>query len=458
MTIPATQVFQQRRQAEAHNALGIQYAKAGRLADAEHCFRKATASHPDFADALENLGLILLLSGRAAEALPVFTRRAALGPLSPVLKLNYSTALLAHDRMQDAERMLRQSEAAAPTSSTASNLGNLLRQQGQFDEAMQWFNRAVERAPQVAEYRYNRALALLLAGRYQEGWADYEWRRRKSATSLASRNYVSPLWDGSTIEGTLFIYPEQGLGDTLQFVRFLPEASKRVKFIKFECPTRQRRLLKPLADAHGVEFCDAPPASFAAHTSLMSLPHALGLHLEDIAGRNVPYLTAEPELTDRWRTRINRDALNIGIAWQGSPDYPRDAERSIPLPYFTPILNLPSARLISLQKGYGAEQIAHFGAPILEFTDMDDDATFIDTAALLKCLDLVITSDTSIAHLAGAMGVKTWLLLPFVPDWRWMTDREDTPWYPSLRLFRQHEPGDWSDVFERVIAALKATG
>jgi hypothetical protein len=216
-------------------------------------------------------------------------------------------------------------------------------------------------------------------------------------------------------------------------------------------------LISPFAAAHGVELCAAPPAVFTAHTSLMSVPHALGLELTDIERSATAYLTADPALADLWRGRLDRPGLKIGIAWQGSPDYARDAERSIALQYFAPLTNVPGVQLVSLQKGYGTEQIAHFGAPIIELgADVDAAETFVDTAAILASLDLVITSDTSIAHLAGTMGVTTWLLLPFVPDWRWLTGRDDSPWYPSMRLFRQNRPRDWTEVFDRVSAALAA--
>jgi len=440
---------------QTHNGLGIQHAQAHRLVEAERCFRQALALQPDFAPALENLATLLVMNGRAAEAMPIFTRRRALGRLSPTMMLNYSTALTAHGRLAEAERMLRNSEAANPSGSTASNLGNLLRQLGRIDDAIHWLNRAVERSPQVAEYHYNRALTLLLAGRYRDGWSDYEWRRRKTWTSLATRNYSVPLWDGKPLEGTLFIYPEQGLGDTLQFIRFLSETKKHAHSVAFECPPRQQRLFASFASENSIVLCDGPSAVFAAHTGLMSLPYLLGLELDDIAQHSEPYLHPEPGLVDTWRARLESDKLNIGIAWQGSPDYPRDAERSIPLQYFAPIANVPGVRLISLQKGYGTEQIAHFGVPIVELgSDVDLQDAFVDTAAILASLDLIITSDTSVAHLAGSLGITTWLLLPFVPDWRWLMDRQDSPWYPSLRLFRQEEPEDWSGVFERVVTAL----
>ena len=459
--------------AEAHNSLGAVHASAGRNDQAEPCFRRAIAADPNGFEALRNLGTLLVATARAAEALPYFERAVAIQPLPPEIAINHAQALAAHDRLEEAETLLRACLAARPASpSPATNLGTILQAQGRLNEAIAMFEEAVRRAPNDGDTHYNLSIALLLAGRFADGWREHEWRRHKKQTGLATRRYPQPLWDGQPLNGTLFIYGEQGLGDIVQFVRFLPDAAARagggsfaqaggVSFapaggVSFESPPRLHRLLRSMDNRAGIEFRGTPPATFDAHAGLMSLPHLFGIGLDAIAAAAHPYLAAEPVLIARWRQRLGpKNEFRIGIAWQGTPTFANDAQRSIPLRHFAALAAIPGVRLYSLQKGPGSEQLAAFGAPVVDLgPELDIADAFVDTAAVIASLDLVITSDTSLAHLAGALGAPVWTLLSFAPDWRWLTDRDDSPWYPTMRLFRQTMRGDWAGVFERVAAAV----
>lgn len=443
--------------AEGHSNLGALHATNGRNEEAEACFRRAIDAKPEFADALRNLGTVLVATGRAHAALDYLEKAATLEPLPPPVSLNFAQALAAHDRLDDAEAILRDLLTTVPAiPSPATNLGIILQAQGRLSEAIDAFEEAVRRAPNDGDPHYNLSIALLLAGRYADGWREHEWRRRKTRSELTQRRYGPPLWDGVTRVRSLFVYGEQGLGDIIQFARFLPRVAARAERIYFECIPRLHRLLRSMTGFGGINLVGAPPPAFDAHAGLMSLPHFLDAGLDDVT-LSEPYLSPEPALIARWRQRLGpREGLRIGIAWAGTPTFGADAQRSIPLRHFAALAALPNVRLYSLQKGAGVEQLAGFPAPIVDLgPELDLTDAFVDTAAVIASLDLVITSDTSLAHLAGALGAPVWTLLSFSPDWRWMLGRDDSPWYPTMRLFRQTKRGDWDGVFARVASALR---
>jgi hypothetical protein len=255
------------------------------------------------------------------------------------------------------------------------------------------------------------------------------------------------------------LWAEQGLGDTLQFIRYAPRVKQRGGIVLVEPPAPLARLV---AGCPGIDRLVAPGSvladSFDVHAPLMSLPGLLGTTLATVPAR-VPYLVADAALTGSWREQLRPlRGFKIGIAWQGNPQHPRDRFRSIPLSQFAPLAGIEGVRLLSLQKGPGSEQLAavahHFVVTDLG-SQLDD---MMDTAAVMRNLDLVITADTAIAHLAGALGVPVWVALPVAPDWRWLLERQDSPWYPTMRLFRQARWGDWEDVFQRLAAALRTIG
>ena len=295
------------------------------------------------------------------------------------------------------------------------------------------------------------------SGDFEKGWSEYEWRWRCS--TVLPRPFPQPLWQGEPLDGrTILLHAEQGLGDTLQFVRYAPMVKQRGAEVIVSC---QKPLLSLLKSCPGIDSL-LPQASvvpqFDVQASLMSIPSIFGTTLATIPSE-VPYLSANADLAEHWRERLRSlQGFKIGINWRGRPGNPSERHRGIPLRAFAPLARLPGVRLISLQKGPGWEEIAAAAenVPVVDLGRALDEAAgpFMDTAAIMHNLDLVITSDTVIAHLAGALGVPVWVALPFVPDWRWLLEREDSPWYPTMRLFRQKRPGEWDEVFERIAAAV----
>jgi hypothetical protein len=280
---------------------------------------------------------------------------------------------------------------------------------------------------------------------------DFAW------TADLSGVLAKPVWFGDDIaDKVLLVYAEQGLGDTLQFVRYLPWVVTRAHHVVFMVQPALLRLLNPI---EGVTLIgqDAVPPDFDVRCPLLSLPRIFATDAETIPA-TVPYLQADPKSVERWRLRLGEQGLRIGIAWQGNAKVKIDRGRSIPLHCFAPLAAIPGVRLISLQKNFGLDQLAQC-PPWLKIESPGPDfdngpGAFLDTAAVMKNLDLVITSDTAVAHLAGALGCETWVALKKIPDWRWQLDRPDSPWYPTMRLFRQQTAGDWTSVFSEIASAL----
>jgi hypothetical protein len=323
------------------------------------------------------------------------------------------------------------------------------------------YDQALTQEPSHGDRHFNRALLQLLTGNWIEGWPEYEWRWQSKGFPRCS--FREPRWDGSPLAGrTLLVLAEQGLGDTIQFIRYALILPNRhdVKVIV----RSPRALLKLLTNVLGqillVPEGDPLPA-FDCYVPLLSLPGMLGTTPSDVSAA-VPYLGALPQLVAQWRQRLltfdNRHSTSdflVGIAWQGSPAFPSDRLRSVPLKCFAPLAGIKGIRLISLQKGPGGPEYLSRSVPE-QLTNLDEaSGPFMDTAAIMAHLDLVICSDTAVAHLAGALGVPVWLALPTVPDWRWLLQREDSPWYPTMRLFRQTRYGCWEDVFESIAAELQ---
>ena len=331
--------------------------------------------------------------------------------------------------------------------------------EGRFDSALAHYEAGLRAQPQRASAHHNRALTLLSLGDFAAGWPEFEWRWQLG--NAMSRPPL-PEWDGSPLEGrAILLYFEQGAGDTLQFVRDAPLVKARGGTVVLAVPDKLRPLLSRCA---GVDRFLEPNGSLAGcdvQAALMSLPRIFKTELDTIPN-DVPYLSAEPELVERWRAELAAGEpspvapFRVGIGWQGSPVYTGDRFRSIPLAEFAPLADVAGIRLVSLQKGLGSEQIAGVDFPVEDFSGRLDETggAFCDTAAVIKNLDLVVSCDTSVGHLAGALAAPTWLALPFSPDWRWLLDREDSPWYPTVRLFRQSKLGQWSDVFQRIAAEL----
>jgi Flp pilus assembly protein TadD len=409
--------------AAAHNNLGIAYANQLEFAKALLSYQQAIAIKSDYTEAYNNMAIVQTQQGQYEEAFASYHRAIELKP-------NYAEA--------------------------HSNLGIALTEAGRTDEALANYAKALELREHYPDAHMNRALTLLLVGEFAAGWEEYEWRWK--CKDFNARNFSQPRWGGEPLDGRrILLHTEQGLGDTFQFVRYARLVRERGGQVIVRCPKPLIPLLKLCPDVAEVclEGGDTPP--FDVHLPLLSLPNVLGTRLDNVPAE-VPYLYPDSALVEHWQRQLSYiRGLKVGVNWQGNPRYRGDRHRSIPLAHFAPLAAVEGVRLISLQKGFGTEQLREVRFSVTELGPQVDEAAgaFMDTAAVLKNLDVLVTSDTALAHLAGALGVPVWLALPYAPDWRWMLGRDDSPWYPTMRLFRQSRQGDWEDVFQRIGKALE---
>ena len=471
---------------------GLESYREGRLADAEQHLRELLNCRPDHFDALHLAGVIARQCGdnqRAVElifqAIAVNDRIAAahrhlgdaladLGHLDVALSC-YDTAIalraddpLAFDgrgmalldlqRPEEAVESLRQALSLAPDYAQAwNNLGISLNASGRHDEAVASFERSISLAPEDDRPYLNCAHTYLQTGRFERGWDLYEWRAKVGRYVTPAHVAARSAWDGrEEIRGkTLYVYCEQGLGDTIQFCRYANLAAARGARVVLSVQPSLIRILRGLNPSVDVISEALAPAQFDFHCPLLSLPRSFGTTLATIPAA-VPYLRPEPERVEHWRRFLGTQGFKVGIGWQGGVSAV-DVGRSFPVASFEKLATLPGVRLISLQKGAGTEQLASLSPELRIETlgefDTGPDA-FLDTAAVVQNLDLVISSDTALAHLAGALGRQTWVVLKHSPDWRWLLERTDSPWYPRTVLFRQRRNRDWAGVFEDVHRAL----
>jgi tetratricopeptide (TPR) repeat protein/glycosyltransferase involved in cell wall biosynthesis len=445
--------------AQAYYALGNVRSSQGKKDEALALYREALRLKPDFADAYNNYGLALAEARRSAEAAVVLRQAVRLLPRGAEAHNNLGLALADLGRFAEAEDCYQEALRLNPRYADAhNNLGSAYKEQGRLEEALASYQLALWLNPDSASTHWNRALALLQKGDFEEGWQEYEWRWQRP--KARPRSFPQPAWDGSPPAGrTLLLWMEQGLGDMLMFIRFAELVQQQGATVVVECP----RFLHPLfARCRGIDRLVAegtPLPDFDAHVPLMGLPHRLKTTVAAIPA-NVPYLFADEERVQRWGQELaGLDGFRIGITWQGNRHHQWDHFRSFPVRHFAALAQVPRVRLISLQKGYGAEQLKPLGNrfAVTELNSEEDAATaaFMDTAAIMQNLDLVITADTAIAHLAGALGVPVWVALSAVTDWRWLRGRDDSPWYPTLRLFRQSRLGDWEGVFSRMATEVQ---
>ncbi len=443
--------------AEAHNNLGTVLQGQGRLAEAAAQYQEALRLKPDYAKAHYNLGSALQDQGQLAEAVAQYKEALRLKPDYAEAHNNLGIALQDQGQLAEAVAQYQEALRLKPDYAEAHlNLGNALKDQGQLTEAVAQYQEALRLKPDYAEAHWNRAMAWLLAGDFERGWPEFQWRWQCKDLISSKRSFSQPLWDGSSLAGrTILLHAEQGLGDTIQFIRYAPLVKRRGGTVVLEC---QPALLPLLQSCAGVDRLLAQGSSlppFDVHAPLLSLPGILETTLSTIPAE-APYLFADANLDEHWRQELSHlQGFKIGIAWQGNPIHKKDKQRSIPLSVFEPLARLEGVRLFSLQKGTGSEELAQ-NAGRIPITDLGSRLeTFMDTAAVLKNLDLVVACDTAVVHLAGALGIPVWVALPFAPDCRWLLDRDDSPWYPSIRLFRQKRWGNWDEVFQRIVQALK---
>lgn len=368
--------------------------------------------------------------------------------------INRGLALLALDQATEARRSFNRTINEDPTLSTAwDGLGKAFFDLGDPAKAADAFRSAANLMTDPAQPLYHRGMALLAQGRFAEGWAEYD--HRVAMPSLKLRRYDAPRWTGNALNGRrLLVTAEQGYGDMIQFLRLLPLAA-RTGPVLFEAPTELLPIMAPHADGitlRATEDGMTPADAFDCQIHLMSLPGALGIAEENIQNA-VPYIAAPAERTAFWRDALAGDGRKIGICWAGRATHPQDMQRSMSSRHLLPLTGIAGLRLFSLQKNMESFPLD----PTLRNHLADDFSripeNFSETAAIIANLDLVITVDTSLAHVAGALGKPVWTMLPFAADWRWMRVRADTPWYPTMRLFRQGETGDWSGV----VAAIGET-
>jgi Flp pilus assembly protein TadD len=406
--------------AEAHNDLGNALKDLGRLEDAVASYQKALAIQPDYAEAHSNLGVSLQKLGKLDEAVASHHKALAIKP---------------------------------DLAEAHNNLGVVLQDLEGPDEAVTSYRKALAIKPDYVQAHKNLGIISLLMGDFETGWPEYSWRQLEDDSVLKIRAYPQPFWDGGDLtDKTIFIYHEQGLGDTIQFVRYLPMVRERGGHVAFDVPLSMVRLFR---DLDGIDIAlkhgDLLPP-FDCHIPLLELPRLFGTTLDTIP-TSAAYLHADKELVEAWGERLGpKEKFRIGIVWAGNPILKTDRDRSMDPSHFLPLTEIPRVSVYSLQFGKDGEADKIFGARV---TDIGPDLTpFTEAAAAIMNLDLVVTVDTSLAHLAGALGCPVWTLLPFIPDWRWMLDRDDSPWYPTMRLFRQEKRGEWEGVIERVAAKL----
>jgi len=438
------------------SALGNLLEAANRPTEAVECAREAVKLDPNSADLHNNLGVALAACDRPQEAETEYREALRLNPKLVSAHSNLGNTLRALDRVDEAEQSLREAIRLKPDYAEAhNNLGIVLVQMGRSKEAMTHYEEAIRIRPDYPEARLNRSLSWLAEGDFDRGWQEYEWRWK--IRHIKPPPATVPRWDGSPLDGqAIMIASEQGLGDTINFVRYAQLVKARGGVVYVDC---QEPLAGLLGSCPGVDRVvprgtALPPHDFWA--PLLSLPGLLGVP-PNAATAPVPYLQPDPARVEFWRKELGpTDDLRVGIAWQGSKVHRGDRLRSVRLTRFAPLAAIPGVQLFSLQKGAGSEQLADPAAAEMGVVDLGarTAADMGDVAALMTSLDLLITVDTALAHVAGALGVPIWVAVATPSDWRWLQNREDTIWYPTMRLFRQPRRGDWDAVFGRLAVAL----
>ncbi len=463
-----------------HLGVALQRLKASDAVDALRC---ATALLPLDGAAHRNTARALLDAHRWADAVASLRRAVALDPLDDVGYELLGAALRRLQRDADSARTLRRAVAIRPEAANRwhalalvsasaepllqralaldpvggdalSALANRVRDRRDLPAALTLHDRAVRSAPGNAALRWNRGLTHLLAGDWAQGWEDYEARWDAEGFPTEPRGLPQPLWRGEDIAGrTILLHEEQGRGDAIQFVRYAPLLARRGACVLLEVGDDLVPLFRGLPGVERVFARGEPLPDFDVQCPLLSLPRAFDTRLDSVPA-DVPYLVAEPQRAAAWRGRLAGPGLKVGLVWAGNPHFSGDRDRSPGLAALAPLLEVPGCRFYGLQVGPGRADLDGRALPP-SFTDLGPAiGDFTDTAAIMANLDLVVSSCTAPAHLAGALGVPVWVLLSHVADWRWLLDRDDNPWYPTARLFRQPRPGDWAAVSRDVAAAL----
>jgi tetratricopeptide (TPR) repeat protein len=441
---------------EAHNNLGFTYLRKREPENAESCLRSAIEGRRDFAEAHNNLGVSLLKQQRREEAAAAFTEAVRWKPGYAEAHRNLGRTLLDLDRAKEAIPHLQTAVRLGPSQGLSyAGLGDALQSMGRTEEAALCCQTGVERDPDCAETHFVHSQIALLRGDFERGWEEYEWRLKmwKPTPRLRRDGSQIAAWDGSPLNGRrILLYCEQGLGDNIQFVRYRRLVAEAGGEVVLECSPRLAPLFKAaFACEVFSEGSELPDCDLAV--ALPSLPRMFRTTRQTIPA-HIPYLQADPRLVEAWNERMPcTGKIRVGLVWGGNPKFGADRRRSLRLEQFAPLAEIPGLALFSLQRGVHAEQLETAPFPIQALEEESHQIT--DTAAIIRNLDLLISADTMPAHLAGALGAPVWTVLHFSPDWRWMQGSEQSPWYPSMRLFRQAQPGDWESVIRNLTENLR---
>jgi len=437
----------------------VEHEQAGRLDDAEQLLTRILQTAPNQPDTLHELGVLAARRKDFAGAADLIERALVKSSNAGLYYRNVCEIYRRLGRLNDAvSAASRAVELNKDDPHSLVNLAIICYACCRFAEGAACAEKAIALAPDLASAHFELAEAFLVEGKFERGWEEYEWRFQIPGAAKMLPQTDRPLWDGKPLDGTLLLVADQGFGDVIQFGRFIPWAQSICRDLVVAASHEMHSLITQIMP--GVQLTnrwDAIPA-FSAYVTLSGLPRLYG-----VRGHNIPavtpYLLADPQRVKTWQAKVDvlvpTHARRIGIVWAGRPEHNNDFNRSMRLAQLAPIAGLDGIALISLQKGPSQSEIGSYygAAPLLNLGPAL--VSYEDTMAVIDGLDLVITVDTSIAHLAGAMNRPAWVMLPFAPDWRWLMHRTDSPWYPSLRLFRQSKPGDWSPVVEQIAALVK---
>lgn len=430
--------------------------ESGNVDEAAHGFRTVTQIAPNSINGHNGLGIVLSSKKDFNGAIESFRKALLINPNSPITLSNLGNAQKWVGNFEDALLSFNASLTLdAANADTLVNLGSAYDLSGRYAEAAECYRNAIAHDPNHATAHHNLALFFLRTKAWEQGWSEFEWRWK--CKEFTPRRLHQPLWNGCPLIGKrILIHSEQGIGDTIQFIRYAELVKGLGAYVIFECEPFLAPILSSCKSIDAIVARGTPLPNFDTYAPVMSLPRIMRSTPASVP-KTVPYLDADPHRIETWKQKLPLgDGMNIGIIWQGNRKYLLNHQRSMPLESLLPLARLQGVRLVSLQKGC-AHELAVSPFSVLDFGDLLDanGVAFMDTAAIMKCLDLVISVDSAPAHLAGALGVPIWVALAHQTDWRWMDEDNETVWYPSMRLFRQSAPGDWVGVIQRMVHQVR---